>query len=570
MNVTAERTGAAPGSLPVQRSSTPGAHTAAAADETLLAVRRRTATVVGLLTLAGVTALLTALIVRANGGSFTYVIDDPYIHLTIARNLAQNGTYGMVPGVYESASSSPGWVALLTGLIRVVPSAAVWLPLALNLLAAGGVLVLVLRGQRVLFDLAWAPLRLAAYVVLPLALYLPALVLLGMEHSLHALLVVAMLLMLARAVWRPLTRGELAGTAALTLFAGAVRYETLFVAGGAAVALVLVPHALAGAGGSGLVRSALGRLRRAEVWTFLLPPLAVTALLGVINLAHGQYFLPNSVLAKSGLGAGHGLAGWVPSWAGFTANLDSDLQVGCLALVGVGYLVLRRLRGEQSGLWLAWLVALALHSGYAKFGWYDRYQAYLAVSGTLLALRSAPELRVSRRAGLALVAALVLGVLPAYKFGSEIGVPDAAHAVHLHQDQLGRFFATAYAGRAIIVNDIGEVGWQHSGGLDDAWGLGSYAVLKAHREGDLDKAFMAGLAAHDDVQAVAVYGVLRDVIPDSWVQVARWSTTGTGRPDADGDIVFYAPTRAQAITLRLAMNRFTPTLPAEVEVLPPS
>src|SRR5258706_429403 len=109
-------------------------------------------------------------------------------------------------------------------------------------LAAGGALVLVLRGQRFLYTLSPAPLRLLAYTVLPLALYLPALVLLGMEHTLHALLAVALLLMLARALRRPLTRRELAGLAALSLVAGAIRYETLFLAGGAAVALVLVPR----------------------------------------------------------------------------------------------------------------------------------------------------------------------------------------------------------------------------------------------------------------------------------------------------------------------------------------
>jgi hypothetical protein len=218
-------------------------------------------------------------------------------------------------------------------------------------------------------------------------------------------------------------------------------------------------------------------------------------------------------------------------------------------------------------LWLAWLVTLLLHAGYARFGWYERYQAYLVVTGLLLVLRSAPELAGKRRLAAGLLAVVVLGALPVVKFQNEVDVPNAAHGVYTHQDQLGRFLATAYDGRTVLVNDIGEVSWQHRGGLDDLWALGSNRVLRAFRDGHLDAAFVARLAAQDDVRVAATYGVLRSYIPTDWIEVARWSTSGTHRPDPDGDIVFYAPTPADAATLRAAMRAFAPALPQGVEVL---
>jgi hypothetical protein len=525
---------------------------AAAAGPTLIVTRRRVATVAGLATLAATVGALVGLTLHANGGSFTYVIDDPYIHLSMARNLAVHGSYGVVPGVYESASSSPGWVAMLAALIRVGPGAAEWFPLALNLLAAAGVLVLVLRAQSFLFTLPHALLRGAAYVLLPVALYLPALVLLGMEHTLHALLVVGLLLMLQRALRRRLSRRELLGLAALALVAGAIRYETLFVAGGAALALLVVPSASP--------RECLARLRRPELWAFLLPPLLVTAGLGAVNLAHGQYFLPNSVLAKSGLGSGQGLAAWVPPLHAVVDTLSSDLQV--LALLGAGlvYLVLRRTRGAQSGLWVAWCAAVLVHAAYARFGWYDRYQGYLLIGGTLLALRSLPEVRplAARRLVPAAAATLVLlGALPAPKLGEQVTAPVAAHDIQRNQQELGRFLAAAYPGQTVMVNDIGEVSWLHRGGLVDIWALGSYEVLQAYRTGAMDRAFVAALAARSGVQVAAVYGVLHTYIPDGWVEVARWPSSGVaGAPPDDRDVVFYAPSPGQAALLRTKLEQF--------------
>jgi hypothetical protein len=557
MSLTAARAGAAIRVLS-RPPSAPG--TLAAPD---LAARRRTATLAGLGALAAVTGLLVALTVRANGGSFTYVLDDPYIHLSIARNLAQHGSFGVVPGVYESASSSPGWAALLAVLIKAFPAGAVWYPLALNLLAAAGVLVLVLRAQEWLFAVAGAPLRGLAYVALPAALYLPALVLVGMEHTLHALLVVALLLMLQRALRRRLSGRELAAVAALALLAGAIRYETLFVAGGAALALVLAPRS------AGVPLGVLGRLRRRELWAFLLPPVAVTVLLGLVNLHNGQYFLPNSVLAKSGLGAGVGLARFVPSLAALPATLQSDLQMAGLFLAGAAYLAVRRLRGAQSGLWVAWTVATVLHVLFARFGWYDRYQGYLVIAGTLLALRSLPEVRLSRqRVGAAIALLVLLVALPVFKLKEEAAIPAAAHTIDLRNAELGGFLAAAYPGQTVMVNDIGEVSWQHSGGLVDLWALGSYDVLRAYRDGRMGKDFVAALAARDGVRVAAVFDSLQEFVPDGWVQVARWSTSGAPGVAGD-DVVFWAPRGQAAATLHDAMRRFAPTLPRDVRVTSP-
>jgi len=565
MHVTAERAAPAQRSHPSLRRSPEAS--ARVLDEATLAQRRRTATVVGLASLAAVVGLLSAAIVRANGGSFTYVIDDPYIHLTIARNLAQHASYGIVPGVYESASSSPGWVTLLAGLIKVAPGTAVWLPLALNLLAGGAVLALVLRSQRFLFNLESPLVRGVAYVLLPLAMFLPGLVLVGMEHTLHALLAVAVLLMLARALRRPLSGRELAAAAALSLLAGAVRYETLFLAGGATLALLLVPSAPGGESAHGLVRRALARLRRRDVWAFLLPPLLVTALLAAINLHNGQYALPNSVLAKSGLGAGQGLVGWVPSAVAVGQTAISDLLMGVLLLAGVGYLAVRRLRGLESGLWLAWLVAAVLHMMYAKFGWYDRYQGYLVITGMWLALRSLSELGPIRRQRAALLVLALLVAAPGFKFATEADAANQAHLIYQHQYAMGSFLGAEYEGQTVMVNDIGEVSWRHAGGLDDIWALGSYDVLHAYRTSTMGPAFVERLAARDRVQVVAIWGALGHYIPPSFVEVARWSTSGTHRPDADNDIVFYAPSPAQASSLAQRMRDFAGRLPAGIEVL---
>src|SRR5262245_65913938 len=82
---------------------------------------------------------------RVNG-RLLYTIDDAYIHMAMARNLAEHATYGVVPSVFSSASSSPLWT-LLMGAIFAVSPRGLWemVPLLLGLGCAVGSFVLVAR-----------------------------------------------------------------------------------------------------------------------------------------------------------------------------------------------------------------------------------------------------------------------------------------------------------------------------------------------------------------------------------------------------------------------------------------
>ena len=73
---------------------------------------------------------------RALNGRLIYALDDPYIHMSVARNLAAHGVWGLRGDEFASASSAPLWTLLLGAIYRVAGPGD-WTPLVLNALAAG-------------------------------------------------------------------------------------------------------------------------------------------------------------------------------------------------------------------------------------------------------------------------------------------------------------------------------------------------------------------------------------------------------------------------------------------------
>ncbi len=59
------------------------------------------------------TLCLLAISLWRNDGTFVYALDDPYIHLDLAKQIATTGVYGVNPGEISSPSSSILWPFLL-------------------------------------------------------------------------------------------------------------------------------------------------------------------------------------------------------------------------------------------------------------------------------------------------------------------------------------------------------------------------------------------------------------------------------------------------------------------------
>src|SRR5438132_223114 len=82
--------------------------------------------------IAALLALCLWLVSRASslaGGAFTYPLDDAYIHLAVAKNLAAHGVWGVTQHGFTFANSSLAWPLLLAALAR----AGVGEPAALSL-----------------------------------------------------------------------------------------------------------------------------------------------------------------------------------------------------------------------------------------------------------------------------------------------------------------------------------------------------------------------------------------------------------------------------------------------------
>lgn len=60
-----------------------------------------------------VMAICFTLTIALNQGHLVYALDDTYIHMTIAKNFAQHGVWGVTKYSFSSESSSLLWTSLL-------------------------------------------------------------------------------------------------------------------------------------------------------------------------------------------------------------------------------------------------------------------------------------------------------------------------------------------------------------------------------------------------------------------------------------------------------------------------
>jgi hypothetical protein len=501
-------------------------------------------------------------------GQFTYPLDDTYIHMAMAKNLAQHGVLGATPDGFTASTSSILW-PLLLALVYFVFGVSDLAPLFMNIVFAALAIFFAWRILRRLVKDNPAFL-FAGLVAMVYVTPLPSLLILGMETTLQISACLAFadvsLLVLSRrgqAVERK-TRDWLLLVG--VIFAS-VRYEDL-----ALVALVCF----------------LLLLQRRVKLAFLLGGLALipTILFGLVSVWEGWHFLPNSVILKSFNRANHLQTPWQTLLARFvTLSQESYLLYlwGFAVLGTLGFLVERvRRYAHPEALWLLLMLPpmVLTQALFGQLGWFYRYEAYIialgvvAVSGLIGGWLVRMPWRASERASLAAwrswalrvplaVAACWYMFTPLYSRGVLVLRDTHLAMTNIYDQQIhmARFIRAYYSGSCVIINDLGAVSYMGNVSIIDLPGLATKETADASLQGKPLRPLIEELSRERNVRLAVVYDTwYPNQLPTTWKAVGFW--TLDQRFIAGGETVtFYATFPEEVDYLRQSLKEFVPSLP---------
>ena len=499
---------------------------------------------------------------RLTDGHWIYTLDDAYIHLAMARNLALYGVWGVSPEAFTSCSSSPLWTLLLALFYHAL-GARDWLPGVLNIVC---VLLSLHVVDRTLTDYR-VPGRLRVVAGLVIFLLVPLAVIssTGMEHSLHVLLTMVFLRAVLAELREPEARGwtRAAALGGLSFLMAATRFEALFVAAPVAAVLFLK-----------------GRWRAGAVLGFsaLVPVLAH----GGYSLAHGGFFMPNSLVLKGRFPAG-GVGGYVLQLASVYVRVSlENVHVHILCILLLLMACYRRIPDEIRLLALAVVAACVGHLTFGKCGWFYRYEAYLMASGfLLLASAGLPLLQGVRWSLRPPVFCGVGGWLLAARIGAVLfltaplfirgvwansRVVRASANVYQQQWQLARIFSSMdLQGVGVAVNDLGVMAYRSGARLVDLYGLGTTEVTKLKLANRYDRQAVADLLVRQRVGYIAVFDAWfakgRE-LPEDVILVARLRNSRNIVCLQD-TVMIYATSLAEAEKMRAHLRHLPFRLPEE-------
>jgi hypothetical protein len=497
-------------------------------------------------------------------GHLVYALDDPYISMSMAKNLAGHGVWGINKDEFSSASSSLLWTLLLSLVYGVVGVHEVS-PLILNLLFAtllvSGAYLVVRRytSQRVFILLV-----LVAIIFLsPLA----SLIFCGLEHVAHTLLTILFVYVSARSLSeeKPESRDYLLSLSLAPLVTLA-RFEGLFL-----VFVVCV----------------LFLLRKRLVHSICLGAAGILPIViyGIISVSHGSFFLPNPILLKGNVPDLSSFGGIVPV-LDFTTFLPRMGRLRILLLLGVFVLVLRLLSGQGKAMWksstimlMAFIGTFILHMQLARTGWFYRYEAYLVALGILViavggwecysegaAIRNLKN-QILKYAVLPLIGVALLTLFWQRAFVSLRSTPHATANIYQQQYHMGLFLRDFYQGKAIAANDVGAVSFLADITCLDLFGLACEEVTGLKREGLFSTKHIDRLTKQRNVRIALLYddwfGGEVGSLPPQWLRCGDWTILNNivcGSPT----VSFYAVDSLEAVLLINNLRAFSSRLPREV------
>jgi hypothetical protein len=507
---------------------------------------RRTSWPLVLVLTAGVVSLAVSVraSLAATHGVLVYAVDDAYIHMAVAKNLAQHGIWGCTPFHFSSSSSSPLWIVLLAATY-LAAGLRDYLPLFLNILFAA--LALIAADYYLRRFSVPAMARCTALIGIAVGSSLTAMVLLGMEHVLHFLLTIWFAGAAAEAITREggdriAARRDLILLCSLGALLGSSRYEGFFL-----VAIVCSTFMLRG-------RFARAALIAAASWV-------PAAIFGAISRWNGAFFLPNSLMLKAVGGATTGLGSLLkPIGPGDGAFLRGHVSLMIVAGLGLAAAFAYAMREGRIWrpqvllpIWLLFAILLHGHFTFSSTYWAYRYDVYLlgfAIFAFAVTSAGLVAARLTTDLTLAAVLVAITAYLGNYREGwfprAEIA---GAKYTNIEHVAIAKFVAAYYPDETIAINDLGALAYYTDAHLVDLVGLGDLEPLLIQRR--------TGHYTSDDVREwvgshharIAIlqvdWSLIIPLVPRQWREVSELALPPNGKL-----VGFFAIDPEEAVRLR--------------------
>lgn len=519
-----------------------------------------------LIILWGTLLAILQMSLNANDCHLVYALDDPYIHMAMAKNLAINGTFGITQHSFTASSSSPLWTLILSAAFFIFGVQTV-IPLILNIVCAS---LLVLVIYRILYDRSLPQGFIFGVLCLTiLSAPLHALVFVGMEHVLHALFTVlfvqvSMTVLLAdKTSQEPRSKSQVSLLWLAMLLPG-IRYEGLFVV---------------------LVVCILLTIKRKLGYAIVLGLISLTipVVFGVISVAKGWFFFPTSILLK----AEPELSSWqsilnILGWNAAKEILKME-HISLLVFAAAGLLALSYFRHRKVAqrillINIIFIGTTLLHLNFAKTGWFYRYEAYLIVLGIFVLSQSLAvvvrhrsndkRLLILHYFSLGLVALLILTPLTNRARKSLRNTHKATHNIFEQQYHMGLFIREFYDAGRIAANDIGVINYMANLNCIDIFGLGTVEAARAKRKNRYDTEFIDELCQTGNTGIALIYDEWYDEyggVPPSWVKVGNWKVTGPSIVLGGLTVSFYAVDTTEINALSDNLKSFSHRLPNDID-----
>ncbi|KMQ68171.1 hypothetical protein ACM39_09985 [Chryseobacterium sp. FH2] len=468
---------------------------------------------------------------------FTYILDDAYIHLAIAKNFALHKVWGMTQYRFSSSSSSPMFTFILSVLIRIFGNNEL-IPLIFNMICSVFCVYFLnkyysqyLSKSR---NVVIATLFTLFFAVIQLQ------IMSGMEHVLQVMVIIVNIFFFQKWIKQDFKDSNAAYWFYFTIaLLGLIRFESMFYF--VAFALLFI---------------CLKRFKHALlVILFGFIPILI---FGYFNYREVGYFFPNSVVVK---GTSIDFSGnYVSQIVHLLSKIFLNVtfyKVGLFPLLMVAVFTFRDYKRklsfkqiiENNFLLYICAITLLLHGIFGNFRGFFRYEAYLMVGFAMVFI---PKLQSFFANPIGYfksdwaMAVLILGniVLMLYKSGyGHKMIVSGSDDIYEQQVQSGKFLSKYYNTSKVVANDIGAICYFSDIHLLDFAGLASVETIPYNeKEKEFDQNFenfLTKYSIENKYELAIVYEEwLMGYVPKNWKKVAELKIDNTITVAKDHVIIY--------------------------------